>query len=69
MNEPEQPPPSSDNDTVDPIAADPVRDGTTIVFAGDPGASESRLFACTATAGTRCAHAGTAAPNRTNEAA
>jgi hypothetical protein len=36
MNEPEQPSPSSDNDTVDPIAADPVRDGTTIVFAGDP---------------------------------
>ncbi len=36
MNEPDQPPPSSENDTADLSATDPVCDGTTIVFAGDP---------------------------------
>ena len=41
MNEPDQPPPSSENDTVDPDATDPVRDGTTIVFAGDPAQVEA----------------------------
>jgi hypothetical protein len=38
MNEQKQPSPPSENDDVDlpPIASDPVRAGSTIVFSGDP---------------------------------
>ena len=41
MSEPEQPPPSSENDTAGPDATDQVCDATTIVFAGDPAQVEA----------------------------